>query len=258
MGDAGLSQLFEICRVLQKKCTVDRKCGVHVHIGNLNWNKEDVVYSYLLALKLEDEIFLTLPKSRRNNSYCRHLDSLNIDYINLLRQVDIKERELVIDQIFNNIYRFLLVNCEPSIPNKFLNKFVNHPRGSKCGFDKSSQRYCWLNYVTLLFNTKGISNSHTLEFRSMSGTLNYNKVKNYLKMAVAICGFVDNYKSLILNNYEDLTLKFVIDKVFPKTGNNLNNYLELRKQHFNTNDESLDFETEPNINKKSIKEVVCV
>ena len=163
VGDAGLSQLHEMCRVLQTKCSVDKRCGVHAHIGSSNWNKEDVVYSYLLAQQIEKDLFSILPKSRRENTYCRAINKLfTSPEFDLSLVKNPQDYAIKIDEMFNIIF------CEVSggyaTASRRMNKESNHPKGSKCGYDKSSQRYCWLNYVTLLFNTKGVRNSHTLNF----------------------------------------------------------------------------------------------
>lgn len=260
VGDAGLAQLYELCRVLNTKCKVDKRCGNHVHIGNLNWNTEDVVYSYVLAELLENEIFSTLPKSRRNNSYCRPIDKLLINDFKELVSIKSKaEYDIKLDEMYEKIYQVAVGrNYSKNLHKKF-NKNTNHPQGPKCGYDKSSQRYCWLNYVTLLFNTKEVNNSHTLEFRPMSGTLNYIKIKNWLKLCMAFCYFVENNKSDIKNAFnKPVDLNMIIKAAYPKTGSRLMHYISERKQLFKTADESVDYPTVKEMSKKSIKEVLCV
>ena len=257
VGDAGLSQLHEMCRVLQTKCKVDKRCGVHAHIGSLNWNKEDVVYSYLLAEQIEKDLFSILPKSRRTNTYCREINKFFTSATNDLSLIkDPQEYSIKIDELFNII--FCEVSGGHTSPSRNISKEVNHPKGSKCGYDKSSQRYCWLNYVTLLFNTKGVANSHTLEFRPMSGTLNYLKIKNWLKICMAFCSFVENHKTLIKNGFKTpVTLEVMLSKVYPKTGAALISYVKERRQLFLSADESVDYAVDSTLKKKSRKEIAC-
>ena len=260
VGDSGLNQLHEICRVLQTKCKVDKRCGVHVHIGGLNWGKEEVVYSWILAELLEAEIFDTLPASRRDNSYCRPIKKLigKIGLTNLVQAKSIQEYNIEIDTIYKYLFTEVSGLHPSEQPSRGINKNTDHPKGPKCGFDKKSQRYCWLNYVTLLFNTKKVNNSWTLEFRNMSGTLNYTKIKNWLKLCMAFCSFVENHKSLIKNSLKTpLTLKTVITTIYPNTGGKLNSYMDERKQLFRTSDETVDYVVDKKIARKTIKEVAC-
>lgn len=260
VGDAGLNQLHEICRVLQTKCKLDKRCGVHVHIGNLNWGKEEVVYSWILAELLEKEIFDTLPASRRNNSYCRPLDKLigKKGIATLVNSKSIQEYNIEINNIYDTIFTVVSGLHPSEKPSNRINKNTDHPKGPKCGFDKNSQRYCWLNYVTLLFNTKKAPDSWTLEFRNMSGTLNYTKIKNWLKLCMAFCSFVENHKTIIKDSLKTpITLELVIKTIYPKTGIKLNSYINERKQMFQTSDESIDYVVDKQIAKKSIKEVAC-
>lgn len=177
-GDAGLTQLAELCRILSLKCKLNEKCGVHIHAGNLNWNKEDICFSYILAEQLEDELFNMLPKSRRANSYCRRLTQLTLHYLPELRETRSKSQyDILIDTIYNDIFKEVTyVKDKPrktlsvsSTPDSLdsgrdMNRSAQHPNGAKCGYDKNAQRYCWLNFVTLLYNTKGLGGSNTLNF----------------------------------------------------------------------------------------------
>lgn len=279
-GDSGLVQLHEICRVLSSSCAINNKCGVHVHVGSLDWNKENIVYSYILAEILEDEIFAILPKSRRNNSYCRNLTPLTLKSLDKLIATKGREQySLMIDDLYDTIYKEVTfikgdrrleggatfndedgdrdtVRLQTTVSNRTTNRDRQHPLGAKCGYNKDAQRYCWLNYVTLLYNTKGGKNSKTLEFRPHSATMNFNKIRNWTKICFAFCRFVEDYKSLI--NTGKVSLEDVIAKVYPKTGESLIKYIKERKQVFTTQSESIDYVEEVIPKKKSIKEVVCV
>lgn len=181
IGDAGLTQLSELCRVLSSKCRINNLCGVHVHVGSLNWNKEDIVYSYILAELIEDELFQTLPKSRRSNSYCRRLTQITLRFLKRLSESTSKGTyDIAIDEIYNEIYKEVTLvkgknidvslrsdnkeDQESFITGRNFNRQQQHPLGAKCGYDKNAQRYCWLNFVTLLYSTKGSRGSNTLNF----------------------------------------------------------------------------------------------
>lgn len=264
-GDSGLTQLSEICRVIAKNCFIDKRCGVHVHVGNLNWNKEEIVYCYLLGQFLEKDLFSMLPVSRRENSYCRpltkiitnqHLETL----LNISKPMDYK---LIIDELYDLIYKEVAYSSmnvpKDVITDIQINKRRNHPKGSKCGYDKKSQRYCWLNFVTLLFDTKGVPNSHTIEIRNHGGTMNFKKIRNWLKISFAFCRFVEQFKQDIINLNYKITVEHILSKVFPKTGKLLIDYVQERKELFKNHGESVDYVDSVVQEKQSIKEVVkCV
>lgn len=267
-GDAGLTQLSEICRALTQRCKVNSLCGVHVHCGNLDWNKENIVYAYLLGELLEDEIYITLPKSRRSNSYCRRLTQLTLKYLPELKRCTRTEYSIIIDRLYDIIFKEItyvkgrsdiqhslgeIGTEEVFTANENLNRTVQHPAGAKCGYEKSAQRYCWLNFITLLYNTKGGSNSQTLEIRSHSSTMNFKKVKNWIKIFFAFCRYVETNKSKIRKG--KVTLADIVKKAYPKTGDNLIKYIEERKKLFNYNDESVDYVEVEEPKKQTIKEV---
>lgn len=262
-GDAGFAHLHELCRILQRNCTLNYQCGVHVHIGSLNWNKEDIVYCYLLAEMIEKEMYSLLPKSRAKNEYCRALTPIvrkQLESIRNSKNVSKEAYNVVIDTIYNEIF---LEVSGGHYPSSEINTHTNHPRGSKCGFNKGAQRYCWLNFVTLIFDTKGNPNAKTLEIRSHSGTMSYKKIKNWTKIWVAFTNFVNKYKTSIINGVFidkngtkfNITLELMAKLAYPKRGDNLIDYMRERKQIFKSSDESVDYAPDVTT-KKSIKECV--
>lgn len=264
-GDAGFAHLYKICKVLQKNCVIDGRAGVHVHIGSLDWTKEDIVYSYILAQAVEKEMYSMLPASRMKNEYCRKITKLfSKDDINLLlyaKNTSSLTYESMIDKYYNKVF----MEASGGVPmNRACNTNTNHPRGSKCGWNKKSQRYCWLNYVTLLFNTKDNPNAKTLEIRSHSATMKYTKIKNWAKIWVAFTEFVNKYKDEILENRIIIegksftpTLETICRVIYPKTGSKLIKYIQDRKLLFKTEDETIDFSTEdePDVTMKELLEI---
>jgi hypothetical protein len=227
-GDMGLLQIKRLCYELTNRCTVDHKCGVHVHIGGMTLSKENVILLYEVCREIQSSIFGLLPPSRRNNEYCRPLVDLGfrIDSMN-------KDREYNIERYYTSIIEYI----SKSSPSKTVNKKRNHPRGSKCGYDHSSGRYCWLNLVPALFNTRG-NNSYTVEFRPMSGTTSYYKVKNWLLICFAIVDFVENHKQEIYAG--NITLENIIKKCYPKDHVTILDFIKERKDKFSNKFSSIE------------------
>lgn len=279
VGDAGLTQLHNICRVISSKCKVNSQCGVHVHVGNLNWTKEDIVFSYILAELLEDEIFSVLPASRRTSSYCRRLTQITLKYLPKLQEAS-KSREeynITIDEIYDLIlaeatfikgkegksYKlksYTEGELEPFISSQYYNKRKQHPNGAKCGYDKGAQRYCWLNYITLMYNTKGgyKGGSNTWEIRNHSATMNFTKIRNWIKIFFALCNFVETNKRILLERSNIIDLELVIMNSYPKTGKRLMKYINERKEIFKVKSETIDYVEAIDNKKQTIKEVVTI
>lgn len=223
-GDLGLLQLRKLTNELSKRCMINHKCGLHVHLGNVNFNKENVVLMYNLYQRLEREIFGMLPKSRTNNEYCRKLKALTFD-INHLKG---NQREYYIDYYYNNIMHYL---SQKDFCNKNINKKHDHPKGFKCNYDHSSARYCWVNFIPAVFNTRK-NNIYTIEFRPHSATTSYKKIKNWLFICIALVDIVENHKSELYNNFE-MNLHEIIKIVYPKTYLKISDYIHKRTSKFN-------------------------
>ena len=264
-GDAGMFQLQNICNVLSKKCTINDKCGVHVHIGGVPFTKENIVYMYILGVQLQDEIFELLPKSRKKNSYCRYIKDLKLDTKALNNAKTPLMYGIIIDEYFNKIFKEV---SHGKSPDKKCNKLANHPMGSKCGYDKNTQRYCWLNFVTAMFNTKGSSKAMTLEFRPHSATLSYEKVKNWVRLCAAFVNFAENHQTSIKRGYwinkcgDELPvdLSTIVKAAYSKTNGLLLEYIEERKAKFkyDTGDKELtEYDKTENVNN-SLNKIQCV
>lgn len=247
-GDAGMYQLQKIANKLSDKCTINSKCGVHVHIGGIQLNKENIIYMYKLGELLQNEIYEMLPASRRVNSYCRKIKGLNIDMIQLGSVKTNLGYKILIDEYYDKIFKE--VSSGKASASRQANKSTNHPMGSKCGYNKETQRYCWLNFVTALFNTKGNPDAMTLEFRSHSATLNYKKIKNWVKICMAFVAFSENHKASIKRGYwldkdgneYSINLATIVRAVYPRSYKLLVNYIENRKERFFTDDGTIELE----------------
>jgi hypothetical protein len=221
-GDLGLQQLKMLCNELSKRCMINKRCGVHVHIGGATFNKESVVLMYYLYKKMENSIFNILPESRRDNEYCRKLPNVNIN-ISSINQ----NREYNIDYYYNTIMTILSSGYSP---DHKVNKKHDHPKGFKCGYDHSAARYCWVNFIPAVFNTRK-NEVYTIEFRPHSASTSYYKIKNWLFICIALIDIVENHKKEIYNN-PNITLQDIIRIVYPKNHMQINDYIEKRTLKF--------------------------
>lgn len=236
VGDMGFRQLKLLCSQLSKRCQIDKRAGVHCHLGGMKFSKEFIVYMYYLACKIEKELFSTLPHSRRNNEYCRPLKKLNI-YLNNKFDSS-QEYHDYIEDMYNSILQY--VSHQDRLDPTVVNKRNDHPLGAKCGYNHSTARYSWLNFVPAMFNTRG-NGIFTLEIRNHQGSLNYTKIRNWILLFMGMCNVVENHKSFITST-NSITLKDIIDLSFPKKAKELNEYFDSRKATFLTNVESITSE----------------
>lgn len=270
-GDSGIKHLQDICKELAKRSTIDEFCSIHVHIGGFIPTKEFIIMSYILGCKLEDELFMMLPPSRRKNPYCRSLRNKKLDFSNLnindkmemsdlylklhhwlaCREVPkVRARavglELVGEPVFgdNKVIRNRMIGISKNDP---------HPLGPKCGYDHSTPRYCWLNLIPCIFNVKGNQN-YTMEFRNHSGSSNFSKIFNWIKICMAFVYYVENYGSKIIS--ENITIYDILKACYPKTHKSLYDYVKDRMHKFTKSAGEFEDYTEKDTEKaKTIKEL---
>jgi hypothetical protein len=230
-GDLGFLNLKKSLAMISSHCKIDKKCGIHVHVGNFNFSKQFIVLAYILALKIEDEIFITLPPSRRNNETCGRLKQQ--PYLDVIKKYNLEYgSELCYNDLFED------VGNGRKLTEK-LNKKYPHPGGrytdrySRGISPANLYRYKWLNFVPSLFNMKGDQENpiHTLEFRCHPASLNYDKIQNWILFCFAFCNYVEsNYKNIIED--DNITIEKILNYSYPKKGKELSDYFKDRIERF--------------------------
>lgn len=220
-GDAGFKHLYEIMKELSKRCTINKTCSFHVHVGNFNQSKTTIVALYKLAQMVENEVFQMMPPSRSMSNHAHKMKKVNFTF-NKSESYDMN-----IDRLYRDIFRIISLGKSPG---KNLNRNNNHPAGDHCGFDTSTPRYWWVNFVPLLFNLKGPGN-WTIEWRAHSATLNFTKAKNWSLIVQGLVYVAENYPKLVFDS-KTFTLEKAMKLAYKGKGNYLSRYINERKEIF--------------------------
>lgn len=272
-GDMGLLQLHNICRVLSKRCKVDRRCAMHIHIGYTYFTKAFSVFSYILGYKVQDSMFSILPPSRRDNPFCSPLKRFMAN--NLQGFINDYGYKYGVQAAHTYLFKNL---SNGKMPDKKINRYSNHPEGRYCGRYQREEgmdvmRYDWLNLVPCNFNMKGgdieraINNDSpdpsfpfTVEFRPHSGTTSYRKIKNYLLICMSFVNFVEHHREEILNE-DSFSIEYIVSKVLGgKQKQRVLEYIKNRKEKFKEKNidegDLVEINSEEDHDKKKAKELI--
>lgn len=248
VGDNGIKHLQEICNALSKRTTVDKSCGIHLHLGSIDFSNKFLINVYRLAMFVEDEIFATLPKSRRNNTYCRKLKKFDFDPA---IGGDI-ESDIRIEEDYNLLFKHISYKGVGDPSGEF-NKKSNHPMGAKCGYNHDTPRYCWLNFVPAMFDTRG-NKGYSIEIRNHGATTNFIKIRNWLLLFMAFMAYAERFPHLIVPG---ITIKDILDAIMPKKSKSLNIYFNSRKELFALDaNETTEYVQSKEDSIKNIKELI--
>ncbi len=314
-GDKGFEHLKDFLYQASRRCQINAKAGVHVHIG-VNPTSDLIVHLYKLSLCVQDELYKLIPYNRRGSAHCKYLDSFKFDFNNILGKDDYNNR---IDEYYSIIYQHY--SGKGYKPGSSLNKLNYHPKGQngKCNYDQHSPRYCWLNLIPAMFQRKGSAeirdrgviggfaevrrgdprpnrfdyhsidtfmqddanwlrrnpqgvppppvpvvkeeeekyNAYTAEFRLWPASLNFNKIKNHIKICMALVYYAENYQKEIQNR-DIIPLEEIIIAAFPKRGYKLVTFMKERMDLFASTSkaiESNEYKDSENM-KQDIMEVI--
>lgn len=203
-GAKGLHTINEIAKELKNRCNIDIKCSLHIHIGNIALDRNALVTLYTLGYKLQDDIFRmfpyykTDPRGIKHKNYCQKLKKLNIHPCKDFSKEGFKD---YIDNVYYNIYMFLSDGIPPDENHN--RKRGEHPIKNK--WDRHS-RYYHMNLQNMVFTNRG-----TCEFRLHTGTLNAQKMINWLFICRAIIGYAEENAKAILGTSNQISMLEVLD-----------------------------------------------
>lgn len=140
-GEEGLEQVRKVCKALSAAgCSVDRRCGVHVHVGGRGLSVDQVKNIVRAYARHESKIDAFMPPSRRgsNNRFCRSI-------VGRIGHLDTAQN---VAQIGRGMHNY----------------------ADEC-------RYVKLNLMAW-------NRQKTIEFRQHSGSINGNKITNWIQFCV--------------------------------------------------------------------------
>jgi len=240
-GDSGFIQLSKILRVLNTRCEINKTCSVHVHVGGFEFDKATIVALWQILYSVQKEIFKMFPRSRRNNDHCSPIS--NNGYIIKLDEYNYHKS---VEDSYSNIVKIITKGKKNG---QTINKKICHPAGRNFGYDRSTPRYWWINFVPTLFSISGI-NGHTIEIRIHNATLNYYKIRNLVLLMMGIVHFAENNKRSVARN--EFNIYTILESSFPNKGKYLSEFYRSRKKLFK------DIESDTYNENQEYKERVAV
>ena len=197
-GDLGFEHLKHLCEHLSKCCYVDKTCGVHVHIGGANFNRKFSIYSIMLGLLIQDELYSVMPKSRSTSTYCVKIPDKYKSIVPASKRrypmIHRENLQLISDYVYDRGKPFCKHN----------NKKTVHPNGHY-----AATRYKWLNLNNCSYRT----GPETIEFRLHSGSLDYEKIYNWILVCMCFVRYVENNQRDIIDAYYKRTNFFGIKTI---------------------------------------------
>lgn len=210
-GAKGLQNIVNISNELKKRTLINTQCSLHIHLGSLPTSRLFLVSTYVLAFKLQDEVYKMFPyyktdfqKAGKEKDYCAKLKKMNMGVLNPSSTK--VEYDKYINDNYIKIFYWLSQNQNGSgyNPSQDCNrKQQNHPVAQKW---QRKNRYYWLNLMNTMFSSR-----NTIEFRLHTPTVNSQKIINWLFISNAIVRYAILNSREILTSTKKITLASVLD-----------------------------------------------
>jgi hypothetical protein len=244
-GAKALVNLKYLSQELTKRTEIDTDCSMHFHIGTLPTDRLYIVSLYVLAYKIQDEVFKMFPyyktewKGIKRQSYNEKLKKLGITAIN--PNMNKLEYNQAIDEAYYKIFTWLNDGIPPG--DDFNRNNNRHHQQQKWN---RKQRYFWLNFMNMFFSPR-----RTIEFRLHQPTTNGQKIINWLLICNAIAKYAELNPKKILSNEVvtfDEVLNYYTDNFKGNESTFLSKYLisyvQNRKDYFLQDFKKGDFVSE--------------
>jgi Putative amidoligase enzyme. len=242
-GAKGLENLKYLFHELRKRTLTDIKCSLHFHLGTIPTDRLFIVSLYALSVRIQDELFKmfpfykTEPQGIKKKNYNQKLRKLGTT--TLSPNATKEQFTRYVDEAYYRIFTFL---NDGNPPDDRWNR-NNHQHNHRHKWERSS-RYFWNNLMNMFFSER-----NTAEFRIHQGTLNTQKVINWLFICNAIVKYAEKNSKNILSGSSHISLKQVLnyygenfktkDAIF--LSDYLNAYVAERKDYFLSDYKAEDF-----------------
>lgn len=214
-GAKGVQNICDVADIVSKRCEIDINCSLHYHFGNIPKERLYIIALYILAYKIQDEVFKMFPyyktdhRGIKKKNYCQKLKKMSI---HPLKDFSKEGYESYVEEVYIRIFQFL---SDGYLPNENANrKRQQHPIHNK--WDRKS-RYYWLNLQNMIFSER-----ETAEFRLHTATSNKVKMTAWLFICNAIIRFAEHNIERILSEDGKISFTDVLNfyaEQFPKDKN---------------------------------------
>lgn len=190
-GEKGLNLLKQQCNDLKEKCSFNKECSLHIHIGGFPVEKDVIFAIYKVFVYLQNQLASYLPKysmhterfKKSGKSYCAPIPN------------------------FLNFEEMYYTFCG----TKYMGSLTqNHPRDPERHAKWNiGARYYALNVINAICYDK----AKTVEFRFLRPTFNFNRIELWLFIFEAIVQYAEKYKNDTRSLKTDLS--FILHDVYP-------------------------------------------
>ena len=191
-GEKGLNLLRQQCEDLKKKCSFNKECSLHIHIGGFPVDKDVIFAIYKLFRNLQEYLMYHVPKysmytekfKKSGKSYCAPIPNFIC---------------------FEDMYKAF-------VGTPYMGSLLqNHPRDperqSKWNIEA---RYFALNVINAICYDK----AKTVEFRFLRPTFNFYRIELWLFIFEALVQYAESHKDDIRSLKTDFHT--VIKSVYPE------------------------------------------
>ena len=186
---------------------VNRSCGLHVHVDARDCEWRQLKHILLLGKAVQDVIYKMLPPSRDNGRWCRRIPMSRSD--------------------------ILAIESNEDFIEAWYNSWGVNPSMEKY----NDSRYCGMNMHSRIING-------SIEFRYHSGTINQEKILNWVKICTAIVDVGINTSKVECNLYNIITGRDLTYEEFfkyLKLDDDVREYVDQRMAKFYNKDKAEDY-----------------
>jgi hypothetical protein len=168
-GDKLFNDIMYLCHFVEQGFSVNRSCGMHVHVDGRDLDYEGLKYALLIGKSVQNIIYKMMPPSRDGSRWCRRIPMSRLGILN------IDSNEEFIESWYDSW------GTSPS-----MEKY-------------NDSRYCGMNMHARIIHG-------SIEFRYHSATINPIKIVNWVKICTAI---VDKAKEIAMKPEDNALLEII-------------------------------------------------
>jgi len=188
-GAKGLYNLMDICELLKDRTKYDFKCSMHIHLGGLKRDPNNILAMNNISCLVENDIYAMQPHYKKDSiAYGKSKNysaPINKDVFNQ----NLKSTRTGVKSLFNSLFNYLSMGHDFSMYDNDLDNVTKHPNDPSGNRKWNiAPRYAWFNIIPIIF-----TNKQTVEFRQHNNTFDFFKIFHFIASSAAMVAAANQY-----------------------------------------------------------------
>lgn len=200
MRKANLGSLKSFCETIQQNHLTNKFCSVHIHVGSVPYSEKNLLSLYSLFYRLQDELHQIVSPFKKDLTFLSNkLKGESKDHCQYLPKLPVLDMDH-----FNSAF----FGWAKITPKQYRSEETSKILKGTNKWNVES-RYFFVNFTNYCMQNGG-----TIELRLLQGSLNFNRIFNWLAINMAIIQYALKNPDKVLDAKEKIFMEDCVNEIY--------------------------------------------